>query len=165
MQRMPADIRQRVGADPKMLQQLIDSIYLRRALAAQAERNGLLKDPQIIYKLSAVRENTLLEAELQRIMEAVAPAPEALEKQILSVYKAEPSASKPQRQRHQALRSQKQLAAETPASPTKAARQSRGATTRLARQTAPPFASLRPSAGSIAAPSSRLRDYILLSIK
>lgn len=90
MQRMPPDIRQRIGADPKMLQQLIDSIYLRRALAVQAEHHGLLKNPQTVYKLSVARENTLLEAELQRVMDAVTPAPEALERQILSIYKAEP---------------------------------------------------------------------------
>lgn len=90
MQRMPADIRERVRAEPQMLQQLVDNIYIRRALAAQAEHNGALQNPLTAYKLVVARETALVEAELQRIMDAVIPNPDALDKQMRSIYKAEP---------------------------------------------------------------------------
>ena len=90
MQRIPPETQAQLLADPALLRQLIDNAYLRRALAAQAERQGLLQqDPVLQHLLLSTRENLLAEAELQRVAEAARPDSAALEKLAQSAYKAE----------------------------------------------------------------------------
>lgn len=90
MQRLPAEAQAQLLADPAQLRQLIDTAYLRRALAAQAEQQGLAqKDPVLGHLLLITREGLLAEAELQRAVQAVSPDSDALEKLAQSAYKAE----------------------------------------------------------------------------
>ena len=90
MQRMPPEAQAQLLDDPALLSQLIDNAYLRRALAAQAEHQGLLQqDPVLQHLLLSTRENLLAEAELQRVAEAARPDSAALEKLAKSTYKAE----------------------------------------------------------------------------
>ena len=89
MQRLPPESQAQLLDDPALLRQLIDNAYLRRALAAQAERQGLLQDPVLQHLLLSTRENLLAEAELQRLAQAARPDSTALEKLAQSAYKAE----------------------------------------------------------------------------
>ena len=90
MQRLPPESQAQLLQDPALLRQLIDNAYLRRALAAQAEHQGLLQDPGLQHQLLSTRENLLAEAELQRLAQAARPDSTALEKLAQSAYKAEP---------------------------------------------------------------------------
>lgn len=90
MQRMPPEAQAELLADPALLRQMIDTAYLRRALATQAEQQGLpQKDPVLQHLLLSTREGLLAEAELQRVAEASSPDSAALEKLAQSTYKAE----------------------------------------------------------------------------
>ena len=90
MQRMPPEAQAQLLADPALLRQMVDNAFLRRALAAQAEQQGLLqKDPVLQHFLLSTRENLLAEAELQRVAEAANPDSAALEKLAQNAYKAE----------------------------------------------------------------------------
>lgn len=90
MQRMPAAVRERVLADPALLRQLIDNLYLRRAFAQEAERHGLTKNPQVQHKLKVAREVVLAEAQVERIAATATPDSAATDKLTQTIYKAEP---------------------------------------------------------------------------
>ena len=89
MLRMPPESQAQLLADPALLRQLIDNAYLRRSLAAQAERQGLQQDPLLQHLLLSTRENLLAEAELQRVAKAALPDSAALDNLARSTYKAE----------------------------------------------------------------------------
>lgn len=90
MQRLPSESQAQLLEDVALLRQLIDNAYLRRALAAQAERQGLLQDPVLQHLLLSTRENLLAEAALHQVSESARPDNAALEKLAQSAYKAEP---------------------------------------------------------------------------
>ena len=90
MQRMPEPVRERFLNEPDQLRELVQTLHLRKALAAQAQANGLEKKPETAQKLATARESILAEAYVERIAESATPAPAAIEKRIQSIYRAEP---------------------------------------------------------------------------
>ena len=87
----PAE-RTRILGDENTLRSVIDTIYLRRALAARALKEGLDKDPGIAYRLNTVRDGSLADAVLMHLNAETAAAlsPQVLEQQALDQFKAEP---------------------------------------------------------------------------
>jgi peptidyl-prolyl cis-trans isomerase C len=87
----PAE-RTRILGDENTLRSVIDTIYLRRALAARALKEGLDKDPAIAYRLNTVRDGSLADAVLMHLNAETAAAlsPQVLEQQALDQFKAEP---------------------------------------------------------------------------
>jgi len=90
MQRMPEPVRERFLNEPDQLRELVQTLHLRKALAAKAQASGLEKKPDTAQKLATARESILAEAYVERIAESATPAPAAIEKRIQSIYKAEP---------------------------------------------------------------------------
>lgn len=90
IENMPAQVRQDILSDPAKLRQLVGNLYLRRALATQAEHDGLTKDREVQFKLNTARESILAEAQVQRIANAATPHTTAVGKLVQSTYKAEP---------------------------------------------------------------------------
>ena len=90
MQRMPAAVRERFLNEPDQLRELVQTLHLRKVLAAQAQTSGLAQSPETAYKLATARESILAEAYVDRIAESATPAPAAIDKRIQSIYKAEP---------------------------------------------------------------------------
>jgi len=90
MQRMPEAVRERFLSEPDQLRELVQTLHLRKVLAAQAQTSGLAQSPETAYKLATARESILAEAYVDRIAESATPAPAAIDKRIQSIYKAEP---------------------------------------------------------------------------
>ena len=89
LQRMPANVRERVLTQPDMLRQLISNLYLRRAFAIEAERQGLSKTAEVQYALQKARENALAEVMAEHIATAATPDTAAADKLAETIYKAE----------------------------------------------------------------------------
>lgn len=90
MHQAPAKAREQALAKPEVLRSRIENIYLRRALALQAERNGLTNDSAVQYKMAVARENVLVDAEMERIAQSALPDKAAIDKLARTTYKAEP---------------------------------------------------------------------------
>jgi peptidyl-prolyl cis-trans isomerase C len=88
-QRLPADVRPQVLSQPGDVAQLAINIAMRRALAAEAEKAQLDKDPQVAVQLRLARERVLAEARLARI-DGDKPDRAVLEKAALTEYRAQP---------------------------------------------------------------------------
>lgn len=76
-------------ADPDVLRNVADQVYLRRAFAARALQHGLQQQPQVAYRLQALYDGVLADAEVTRMLDAVQPDDAALEKAARATYKAE----------------------------------------------------------------------------
>ncbi len=87
---MPTQVREEILSDPAKLRQLVGNLYLRRALAMQAENGGLTKDREVQFKLHTARESVLAEAQVERIATAATPDNAAADKLAQTIYKAEP---------------------------------------------------------------------------
>lgn len=90
MQRMPVEVQTKLLTNPPQMQQLIDNLYLRRAAALDAEKNGLDKNATVQAKLQLARENALGEAWIAQVDATVQPSAQALDTYARSTYKAEP---------------------------------------------------------------------------
>ncbi|WP_211250427.1 peptidylprolyl isomerase [Simplicispira psychrophila] len=90
IENMPTQVRQDILSDPAKLRQLVGNLYLRRALATQAEHDGLTKNREVQFKLDTARESVLAEAQVERIANAATPNAAAVDKLVQSIYKAEP---------------------------------------------------------------------------
>lgn len=90
LDRAPLKAREQALEQPEVLRNRIENIYLRRALAAQAERHGLASDSATQQKMNVARENVLVDAELERVAQAAMPDQAAIEKLARTTYKAEP---------------------------------------------------------------------------
>ena len=90
LQRMPEAVRERFLNEPEQFRELVQNLYLRKALAAQAQASGLGQTPETTHKLATARETILAEAYVDRIAESATPASAAIDKRIQSIYKAEP---------------------------------------------------------------------------
>ena len=90
LDRAPLKAREQALEQPEVLRSRIENIYLRRALAAQAERNGLASDSATQHKMQVARENVLVDAELERVAQAAMPDQAAIDKLARTTYKAEP---------------------------------------------------------------------------
>lgn len=90
MQRMPVEVQQRLLITPPQMRQLINTIYLRRAAAQEAERQGLTKDASVQYRLQVARDNSLGEAWIANVDATVKPTEQQLDTYARSTYKTEP---------------------------------------------------------------------------
>lgn len=90
LQRAPAKAKEQAVTQPEVMRTVIENIYLRRAIATQAERNGLANNSAVQYKMALARDDVLANAEMERIGTAAMPNPAALDKLAVATFKAEP---------------------------------------------------------------------------
>lgn len=90
LQRIPLTVREQLLDQPDKLRQLITNIYLSRALAQEAEAQGLAQTAEVQYALQKAREGVLAQALAERIATAATPDTAAADKLASTTYKAEP---------------------------------------------------------------------------
>lgn len=90
IQRAPQAQRETLLSQPDQIRRLVQGIYLRRALATQAEREGLTKEPEVDAILKRERERILADMALTRQIESRMPEEKTLEQYALSAYRASP---------------------------------------------------------------------------
>lgn len=64
LRRAPATDRQTILSKPDMVRQIASNVMVRRMLAAEAERDGLAKDPVMVATLTIARDRILSDARL-----------------------------------------------------------------------------------------------------
>jgi peptidyl-prolyl cis-trans isomerase C len=89
-QAVPAASRDAVLSRPDQVQSLLQDLYLRRALAAEAERDGLDKDPLVAALLRLARDRVLSDARLAAIDRAATPPDAVLTANARDLYRAAP---------------------------------------------------------------------------
>ncbi len=87
--RVPPESRETVLSNPSNVAQLASSIALRRALAAEAEKQQLDKDPHVAYQLQLAREQILADARIEQA-EGSPPDMAVFERLAQSEYRANP---------------------------------------------------------------------------
>ncbi len=88
--RLPASQRYQALVQPQAVEQVSLNLYIRRALAAEAVRDGLDKDPIVAAAVQIARERVLSDARLNRIDIANKPTEEAVEAAARAAYNAGP---------------------------------------------------------------------------
>jgi len=88
VQRLPAETRAQLLSQPGNVAQLATDVAMRRALAAEAEKAQLDKDPRVVLQLRLAHERVLAEARLAQI-DGQRPERAALEKVALAEYRVE----------------------------------------------------------------------------
>ena len=88
--RMTPEARKSVLSRPESLTQMGSNLYMRRALAAEAERQSLVADPVVASALQVARDRVLADAYLASVEAANRPSDATLEAQAASQYKANP---------------------------------------------------------------------------
>ena len=91
VQRLPPEARVATLARKENVAQLGSNIYLRRALAAEAEKEGLANDPLVAAALRIARDRVLSDAHLVQLDAKSRPADAALDAVAASTYKANPA--------------------------------------------------------------------------
>lgn len=99
-QRLPANVRPQALAKPDVVQQNTSNLFVRRALAEEAEKAGLGKDPATIATLRLARDRVLSDAMLAKIDAANKPADDAVEAAARAAYNADPGKFKTGEQTH-----------------------------------------------------------------
>jgi peptidyl-prolyl cis-trans isomerase C len=89
-QRIPANQRPTALSQPDAVQQAASNLFVRRALAAEAEKAGLAKDPVVVAALRLARDRVLSDVMLAKIDKDNKPNDEAVEKAARAAYLAEP---------------------------------------------------------------------------
>ncbi|MFG0639544.1 peptidylprolyl isomerase [Delftia sp. WSY_22] len=90
-QRVPEPLRSQLLADPKKVEQVVSNLYVRRALADQAQTQGLQKQVDVAAALQLARDKVLSDAWLQQ-MQVKHKLPDQLaEAQARNVYNANPA--------------------------------------------------------------------------
>lgn len=87
---MPQDVRANFFATPEKMRELVELLFIRRALASQAQRDGIAQQPEIQRQIAVMQERILAEAQLEQVENASLPSAELIDKQIRTIYKAEP---------------------------------------------------------------------------
>jgi peptidyl-prolyl cis-trans isomerase C len=90
-ERIPANMRPQALSKPEAVQQAASNLFVRRALAAEAERDGLAKDPVVAAALRIARDRILSDARLAKIDAENKPNEEAVEKAARAAYQADPT--------------------------------------------------------------------------
>lgn len=88
-QRMPVEARKNILSKPGNVSQVVTNLYVRRAMAAEAERSGLANDPVVTAALQIARDRVLSDAHLARLDETHRPTDTALDAYAASIYKVE----------------------------------------------------------------------------
>jgi len=90
LQRAPEATRKALLAQAEAIKQLVNNLLIRRALAVEAERDGIAKDPMIVASLAIARDRVLSDARLARLDAQNAPTNAALEAYARNLYQANP---------------------------------------------------------------------------
>jgi peptidyl-prolyl cis-trans isomerase C len=90
-QRIPAASRDGIMSRPDNVQRQAQDLYVRRALAIEAERAGIDKDPVVAALIRQARERILSDAQLAEIDLAANPSAEAVARRAREIYNADPS--------------------------------------------------------------------------
>lgn len=88
--RIPENERDAILAEPDKVQRIANNLYMRRALAAQAQANGLAQQPKVQAAVQLVVDHILSEARLAQIAEQNTPNEGALEGFAKASYRAAP---------------------------------------------------------------------------
>lgn len=89
-ERIPPQLRGEVLGDAAKVVQLASNLAVVRALAAQAEAEGLAADPKVAAALRLARDRVLFEARLAAAAATVQADPAAVERLALADYRANP---------------------------------------------------------------------------
>ena len=87
LQALPLDVRTQLLDNTEQMQQWLDTLYLRKALATAGE--SLAQKPAVQQKLQQSQETILASAQLQHLEDAAVPRMDLLEAQARVQYKAE----------------------------------------------------------------------------
>lgn len=87
---VPADMRAKVLGEPLQVQEMVQHLHLRRWLANQAQSSGVAQKPEVQRQIAVVQERILAEAQLEYVENASLPSAELIDKQVRTIYKAEP---------------------------------------------------------------------------
>lgn len=90
LQRMGPEARKSLLARPDSVGQMAHNLYMRRALAAQAQQQGQDEDPLVAAALRQAHDRVLADNYLAQLEAAGLPSAQALEAQASSTYKANP---------------------------------------------------------------------------
>lgn len=88
--RMPPEARKSILTRPESVAQMGGNLYMRRALAAEAERQNLAADPVVAAAVQVARDKVLADAYLASVEAAAKPSDAVVDAQALSQYKANP---------------------------------------------------------------------------
>lgn len=86
---LPPDARTRILSDASQMQQWLDTVYLRKALALEAEKNKLAQKSAVQYQLQSTRESILANAQLLEAEDAALPPLSTLDAQARAEYIAD----------------------------------------------------------------------------
>jgi len=89
--RIPPDVRAQALAKPEAVLQLANNLAIRRALAAQAEKEGLANDPAMQGAIRVARDKTLSDALLAKLDAQNKPEPAVVEALARTNYNANPA--------------------------------------------------------------------------
>ena len=88
LQRAPQATRDAIFATPESVQQLVNNLLVRRALAKEAERDKVSADPVVAAAVRVASDRVLSDARLLRLDAQNAPGAQAMEAYARSLYKA-----------------------------------------------------------------------------
>lgn len=86
---LPAEARANFLGSER-LREVIDQLFLRRYFARQAQMSGIAQKSEIQRQIAVMQERILAEAQLEHVENASLPSAELIDKQIRTIYKAEP---------------------------------------------------------------------------
>jgi peptidyl-prolyl cis-trans isomerase C len=89
-QAVPEASRDALLSRPENVQRQLQDLYVRRALAAEADRDGIDKDPIVAAQLRQARERVLSDARLAAIDRAATPADDVVAAAARDLYRASP---------------------------------------------------------------------------
>ena len=88
LQRAPEGERKTLLAKPELLQQIASNLLVRRVLAAEAERDGMAKEPLVAATLQVARDRVLSDVRLARLDAQNTPSEAALDAYARTMYQA-----------------------------------------------------------------------------
>jgi peptidyl-prolyl cis-trans isomerase C len=90
MQAVPAASRQTMLSRADAVRRQAENVYLRRALAAEAERDGLDRDPAVAAALLLSRERVLADARIAAVERAALPSDADVSRRARELYQSSP---------------------------------------------------------------------------
>lgn len=88
--RMPMEMRSIVLAKPQTVTQIASNLYVRRAMAQQAEQEAMEKDPAVAAALRVARDKVLSDLWMEKMDRLNEPKSESAESLARANYKAKP---------------------------------------------------------------------------
>ena len=88
--RIPPDVRQRMLSSPQSVGQVASNLYIYRVWGAQAQAQGLDKDPEVATALRITRDKVLADAWTARMARQHALTDKAAQEMAQTIYRAKP---------------------------------------------------------------------------